>query len=223
MHFAPAWWHRCVSLPHEIATFFSLFRMYHAFCKVFQHSKPWKSIAQSGPPLPRLKKTKELLQEVVFRKDLNLGPKPRKCIAQSGPPLPRLKKAKELLQEAVFLKDLNLGSKPWKSMAQSGSPLPGQKKTKELFQEAVFRKDLNLGSKPWKFISSKCPRPLRKQAGALQAVKWKKNTIKQWMNHWRASRLNNTVRQGKPFKIPPSYCACVYPRHLGKQTQTHNI
>ena len=31
MHFAAAWWHRCVSLPHGIATFFSLFRMYHAF------------------------------------------------------------------------------------------------------------------------------------------------------------------------------------------------
>ena len=31
--------------------------------------------AQRGPPLPRLKKTKELLHERVFPKDLNLGPK----------------------------------------------------------------------------------------------------------------------------------------------------
>ena len=59
-------------------------------------------MAQSGPPLPGLKKTKELLQEAVFLKDLNLGPKPQKSMAQTGPPLPRLEKAKELLQEAVL-------------------------------------------------------------------------------------------------------------------------
>ena len=69
-------------------------------------------MAQSGPPLPGSKKTKELLQEAVFPKDLNLGPKLRKSMAQSGPPLPRMKKAEELLQEGLFLKDLNLGSKP---------------------------------------------------------------------------------------------------------------
>ena len=66
--------------------------------------------------MPRLKKTKELLQEAVFLKDLNLGSKP-KIHGPRVPPLPEPKKTKELLQEAVFLKDLNLCPKLQKSMA----------------------------------------------------------------------------------------------------------
>ena len=69
-------------------------------------------MAQTDLPLPGVKKAKELFQETVFPKDLNLGFKPGKSMAQSGPPLPGPKKTKELLQEAVFRKDLNLGSKP---------------------------------------------------------------------------------------------------------------
>ena len=38
-------------------------------------------MAQSGPPLPGQKKTKELLQDAVFPKDLNLCPKPHKSMA----------------------------------------------------------------------------------------------------------------------------------------------
>ena len=89
------------------------------------------------PPLPRLKKTKELPQEVVFPKDLNLGRKPQKSMAQRGPPLPGPKKTKELLQEAVFPKDLNLGPKPQKSMAQR-SPLARAEKDKRIASGGCF-------------------------------------------------------------------------------------
>ena len=35
MLFVRAWWHRCASLPHEINTWFSFFRMYNAFDQLF--------------------------------------------------------------------------------------------------------------------------------------------------------------------------------------------